>query len=410
MADLFSTIIKKFSNYNDPAGVASASPGTKTVKSALDQTDPQRKSQILPQFATQIQQIINMMGIISMGSSAVSSTPSQQVSNNIANTANVVSSNLYSNSTSSALVTAFPDTRITNTLIGAKITGTVSEIMQIGLANALAMESQKRGLFKTMGVMASVLNNPQYFGLLSRDYQTIIINAFSQFENNFEQYGLSNYPILQAPIIVVGNNIPSPLVDIVPDFYAQVFYHPNTDPYPGYVQYHNISDFNVILYTIRDDNNPPFSDASELFVYTTEQSFVFELDPYIVQANLSIASLASVMTDVLNQLLESWHNTLLGTNSQNSVLNGNTIVSNTTINSSSGTNNLVAQLLPWLNTMIQKADSDHLPNSVLDKGAIQQLLNKHGDQCAKMKMCQQYGQQALQKGAGGTGPTSDNIG
>ena len=271
------------------------------------------------------------------------------------------------------------------------------------------MESQRRGLFKTMGVMASVLNNPQYFGLLSRDYQTIIINAFSKFENNFEQYGLSNYPILQAPIIVVGNNIPSPLVDIVPDFYAQVFYHPNTDPYPGYVQYHNISDFNVILYTIRDDNNPPFSDASELFVYTTEQSFVFELDPYIVQANLSIASMASVMTDVLNQLLESWHNTLLGTNSQNSVLNGNTIVSNTTINSSSGTNNLVAQLLPWLNTMIQKADSNHLPNSVLDKGAIQQLLNKHGDQCAKMKSVSNMDNRPS-KGAGGTGPTSDNIG
>ena len=133
---LFSTIIKKFSNYNDPAGVASASPGTKSVKAALDQTDPQRKSQILPQFATQIQQIINMMGILSMGSSAVSATPAQTTSN-ISNTANVVSSNLYSNSTSNAMTAAVSNTINAGITPGATITASVLQVMQSGLSNAL---------------------------------------------------------------------------------------------------------------------------------------------------------------------------------------------------------------------------------------------------------------------------------
>ena len=90
------------------------------------------------------------------------------------------------------------------------------------------------------------------------------------------------------------------------------------------------------------------------------------------------------------------------------LLGNNSTTNTTSTSSSSGSGgNIVAQLLPWLNQMMQGAQSEHLPKSVLNQEAIQQLLNKHGDQCAKMKMCQQYAQQALQKGAGGTGPTSD---
>ena len=299
MADMFSEIIKKFSNYNDPAGVASASPGIKTVKAALDQTDPQRKSQILPQFATQIQQIINMMGILSMGGSAVSATPSQQVSNNISNTANVVSSNLYSNSTSNALTVAVADTSTAGITPGTAITASVLQVMQIGLSNALAIESQKRGLHRTMGVMASVLNNPQYFSFLCSAYQNIIINAFEQFNANFRKYDLVNFPIVVIPEIIVGNNIPQPLVITVPDFYSQIFYHPDVDPFPGYVHYQNIADFNNNLYIVRTSNNPPFSDATDSFIYTAEQMFVQELDPYIIRGNLSISAVAYIITNVL---------------------------------------------------------------------------------------------------------------
>lgn len=406
MADLFSTIIKKFSNYNDPAGVASASPGTKTIKSALDQTDPQRKSQILPQFATQIQQIINMMGILSMGGSAVSATPSQQVSNNISNTANVVSSNLYSNSTSNAMTVAIADTSTAGITPGTAITASVLQVMQTGLSNALAIESQKRGLHRTMGVMASVLNNPQYFSFLCSAYQLIIINAFEQFNANFRKYDLVNFPVIVLPEIIVGNNIPQPLVITVPDFYSQIFYHSDVDPFPGYIHYQNIADFNNNLYTIRTNDNPPFSDAVDSFIYTAEQMFAQELDPYIIRGNLSISAVAYIITDVLKKVLDNWHIVTLGTGSQSQVLLGNNSTSSTSSSSGSG-GNIVAQLLPWLNQMMQGAQSEHLPKSVLNKEAIQQLLNKHGDQCAKMKMCQQYAQQALQKGAGGTGPTSD---
>jgi hypothetical protein len=403
MTDLFTTIIKKFSNYNDPAGVASASPGTKTVKACLDQTDPQRKSQILPQFATQIQQIINIMGIIGMGGSGGSSSPSQQQSNNISNTANVVSANLYSNSTSNAFAIPVANTDISDSIIG--ITNMVSEVMQVGLSNALAIESRKRGLHKTMGVMASVLNNPQYFTLMSDDYQFIIINALSRFEDSLYKYDLPFFPILEVPEIIVGDVIPFPIVTMIPDFYRQVFHHYNVDPYPGYIQYQNIVNFTDYIYIIRTIDNPPFSDASDSFVYTAQQSFVTDLDPYIIQANLSISALTSVMTDVLNKVLANWHTVTLGSGSQNQVLTVNS--TSTSSGSSSSSTNLVAMLLPWLNSMIQTSQSKHLPKSVLNQGAIQQLLNKHGDMCAKMKMCQQLGQQAIQKGAGGSGPKSD---
>jgi hypothetical protein len=402
MADLFTEIIKKFSNYDDPAGVASASPGTKTVKAALDQTDPQRKSQVLPQFATQVQQIINMMGIISMGGAATSPASTQQYSNNIANSI-IVAANLYSNSTSNSLAVADPTSYTANAFLSNRITDRVSEIIQIGLANALAIESQNKGLFKTMGVMASVLNKPYYFSLLSKDYQSIVSNAISQFETNIFKYGLTNYPVLKVPPIIVGNNIPSPIVTSVPDFYAQVFYHENVDPYPGYVCYTSISDFTDNVYTIRTSDNPPFYEASDLFIYTAEQSFLLDLDPYVSSANLSISSLAFIITDAINKTLTVWHNTTLGAGSQNQVLISNT-VSNSSSSSSGG--NIVAMLLPWLNSMMQGAQSNHLPKSVLNQGAIQQLLNKHGDMCAKMKMCQQYGQQAISPGNAGNGPTS----
>ena len=402
MADLFTEVIKKFSNYKDPAGVAAATAGIKTIKEALDSTDPGRISQILPQFATQIQQIINTMGIISMGSSAASSTP--PTINSISNTANIVTSNLYSTSN----VVAVSNTSVANTSLGCRVTMSVSEVMQIGLTNALAMESQKNGLHKTMGVMASVLNNPQYFSLLSYDYQIIMISAFKSFEYNLHRYGLSSFPILTAPPIIVGNVVPSPIVTVVPDFYAQIFYDYNVDPYPGYVQYQSIVDFSNSVYTIRTSAFPPFPNAKDEFIYTAENAFMTELDPYIIQANLSVSALALIMTDVLNQVLTVWHNVLFGTGSQSPVLTGNTtVISNTTSTSASSSSSLVAQLLPWLQSMIQNADSNHLSNSVLNKQAIQQLLNKHGDMCAKMKMCQLFGQVALQLGAGGNGPTSD---
>ncbi len=302
------------------------------------------------------------------------------------------------------------NTNLANT-IGTGITATVSEIIQVGLANALAIESQNRGLYKTMGVMASVLNNPQYFILLPQDYQIIIINALSTFQYDLGTYGLTNYPILQAPSIVVGNVVPSPVVTVVPDFYAQIFYAPSVDPYPGYVQYQSIVDFSINIYTVRTINNPPFSEASDLFIYSAQQAFANNLDQYIVQANLSISALSSIITSVLNQTLANWHTAMLGTGSQNQALTTNTTVTTITSTSSSSfsssASSLVAMLLPWLNSMIQGAQNNHLPKSVLNIGAIQQLLNNHGDQCAKMKMLQQYGQQAIQKGVGGTGPSSD---
>jgi hypothetical protein len=425
---IFQTLQQLYSQYNHPSGVAAADQSQKSVKGALDQTDPQRMSQILPQFATQIQQILNILGVMSMGGGGGGGGgggQQQQQPNNTsngtsANTANAISSNLFSSNTSANDYPTPPaNTQNASNWLGMKISNRVGDILIEGIANGLAIESQLNGQQRTMLVLGSVINNAAYFNQLPTDFQLLLRLAFAQFEQNLVTYGLDNYPILIPPHVVVGNVTPANLVGFVPDFCSQTHYHPNVDPYPGYVEYVSITDSSNVFYTVRTANNPAFSDAVNTFAYVAQETFVADINPYILASNLSVSALNDILTDVTNQTLNVWLNITSGTGSQNLVPMANTSTTtntsltstaNTTVNTANNTGNmsspsyqsgqsgqsLVGQMLPWLQQMIQQAQSTHLPKSVLDQGAIQKLLNQHGQQCAKGKQCQQLAQQALQ--------------
>src|SRR5208282_650522 len=69
-----------------PAGVARSNV-LDVIKKALDDKDPQRISQVLPQFSQMMQSIVSVLGTISMGSGSMSPASSGQ-QQQTANTAN----------------------------------------------------------------------------------------------------------------------------------------------------------------------------------------------------------------------------------------------------------------------------------------------------------------------------------
>jgi hypothetical protein len=70
---------------------------------------------------------------------------------------------------------------------------------------------------------------------------------------------------------------------------------------------------------------------------------------------------------------------------------------------------MVGQLLPVLNMLIQAAQSEHLPESILDQEKVGKCLDNHGQNCGKAAKMKQLAEQAIQpggildQGGGGSG-------
>jgi hypothetical protein len=366
--DMFTEVIKsKYPKATIPSGVAAAS-SLDSVKKALDETDSQGKSQVLPQFASQIQKILGLIGTMTMGAAAMGGGSSSSSSSSSASTSSVSS-----------------------------MTSDVLAVMIKGFASGLAVTARARGLDLVIDSLKIVFLNTVVIDNLSSDNQSIIIGGVQQFRDKLSQYGIDAYPTISLPsAVAVGSLTPPSVVDYVPDFYFEHFYPQSLDPYPGYVVWEDY--FGDILYTKRTSDQPAFAYSSEALDYYVQTAFAAGFDQYIKDKSLTVDSIIIIIASVLSLYLNMAHKTLLGSGSINTA--------------SGGSSNLVSQLLPLLSSMIQQANGSHLPNSVLNQDKIKQLLDKHGDASAKARLMVQWAKQALSTGssAGGSSGLSSILG
>lgn len=352
-----------------PSGVASAKE-TSSVKEALDQTDPERKSQVLPQFANMMQQILQLLGSIGMGQGGGSNSQNP----NMAGSPN----------------TSIGDTAITD--------------IAAGLCGALEIEANTRGANSVANTWNAIFGNNvtgnANFNSLMPEYQSILKIAINQYDKDLS----NNTPMasivvpINASIVAnsVNSVVPPNVVATIPDFYYQVYHPAEMTPFYGYTQYRSISNPQDVIYTTIDyGTTPTFGYLSNAIIYEIQTSFVDDLDPYFLAANLTFGKFVSIMDSITNHYVDVIDDSLTGTGNQfPSQSNQN----QQNQNNQNNNNNAVGQLLPILNQLIQQAQSQHLPESILDQQKVSKCLDNHGQNCQKAAQMKQLAQQAIQPG------------
>jgi hypothetical protein len=362
-----------------PSGVASADDDKKKVKEALDQTDPERKSQVLPQFANKMEQIMQLLGSIGMGQGGGSSQ--QQQPNQAGN----------------------PNTAISSSAI---------EDVAHGLAGALELEANTRGLKLVVTVYNAILGNNAVgqtnFDSLITEYQTIVTEAANLFNSDIAANTPMNSVIVPINANIVANSTncgtPDNVANTVPDFHYQVHLPADQIVYCGYTQYVSVANIQQTVYTPVDyQTTPVFAYLNDSIVYEIQESFVGNLDPYFAQASLPFDTFVSILDGIMDKYVDVIDNASFGNGNMLPSQSSNTSSNTSTDSSSSSSsgnqnNNMVGQLLPVLNQLIQAAQSEHLPKSILDKEKVGKCLDNHGQNCGKAAQMKQLAQQAIQPG------------
>lgn len=245
------------------------------------------------------------------------------------------------------------------------------------LSGALCILSKEFGFEYVIDVMNKALEND---GLLAIDeaYRDIVKNALASLIEKSIQYGPTNIPVSSYNVIsyTVSSSITLPglIVDIAPDLYLQQYYPIESDPYPGYIhfKYENTS-----VFIRRKTGDPTYTSAEEEIYAVSEKELAEDLRPYFVNKNLTAIDL----------------NIYIKKQDINVENNG----MDKTMGKNAGTNimGLLPQLLGILGPVINKLQSQHLPVSVLNQGAISQSMEKFSKNMAQIKKMKSDSSQAF---------------
>jgi hypothetical protein len=250
------------------------------------------------------------------------------------------------------------------------------------LSGALSILAKDLGFDKVIRVMDKALENDG-LKIISEDYREIVKNAVAKLLADAIKYGANNipvskYPIYTSPItITVGSGVPATpvvpiekIVELVPDLYRQIYYTLETDPHVGYISWVN-NETNEIVYTVRKNGTPYYSNAEEEIFATCEKELAEDLRPYFIDETLTASILDRLLLLQDNNVQNNGMEKSMGKNAGVNVMG------------------LLTQLLGLLGTAINLSKSLHLPNSVLNQGAINQTMEKYSKNMSIIKKMKQ---------------------
>jgi len=235
------------------------------------------------------------------------------------------------------------------------------------LSGALCILSKELGFDRVIEVMNTALEND---GLLIIDeaYRDIVKNALADLITKAIKFGPSNIPVSKYPIVnyqvTTSIILPGIIVDIVPDLYVQQYYPINSDPYPGYIHY--IYE-NKSVFVRRIPNTPTYTSADQEVYAVSEKELADDLRQHFIDKNLT--------AELLNRYLRK----------QDANVENNGMEKSMGKNAGVNVMGLLSQLLGILGPVINKALSQHLPQSVLNQGSISQSMEKFSKSMAQIK-------------------------
>lgn len=153
------------------------------------------------------------------------------------------------------------------------------------LTGALTGLASQLGLGSLMGTLKGVLGT----GLLSSAASMALQGAMSQVFRAAAQNGGTVpsvvVPIANAITSTSARPLASLVVSQVPNFYAQQYYSPELDPYPGYIQWKHTKNGDYV-YTLRN-GQPNFSSAQQHIQYSQGQSMTKQMQGLLAGAGIS---------------------------------------------------------------------------------------------------------------------------
>ena len=193
---------------------------------------------------------------------------------------------------------------------------------------------------------------------------------------------INGFPVVQVSANTTTKELPGTVVDItaVPDGYFQVFTFTSTDPYPGYIEWEGPD--GELLFTVRPYNQPYSQTPNEDVINAGITVMLTDLSNLIKSKKLSIIAIQNILNNGNNQMQKQGLNNTMGNNSGNG---GQQMM------------NIAMQLLGMLGQLLQQAQQNHIPNSVLDQGSMDQTLQNMSQQMSFIKKKKDYGKQAVEQ-------------
>jgi len=240
------------------------------------------------------------------------------------------------------------------------------------LNGALAILSKRYGFQTIVNVFNSCLRDGG-INQVDPDYQGIVKEALSLLINNAVKFGPDQIPIAvpktQTKPEIFRGRVPLPIIYTAPDFYVRQYYTIAEDPWLLYIQWKEPKgDF---YYTLKPKNEPVFETVDDHMYSLAEEKLARDLAPYIDKQELHPADL----NKILFQNMEQAHN-----NSMDSAMGKN---------AAANIMSMLPMLLGILGGVINLTKGLHLPQSVLNAGAVGASLGAFAKNMAfikKMKM------------------------
>lgn len=356
---------EKLAKNADKPTTASADQGQKDLPQILQQIDPQKRAQVLPQL---YQQAMMMGSIMMMGMGGGAS----------------------GGGSGGSPVTSVPS-GIKNT-IHDSFTG------------ALAILVRKYGFERVIAIFTALLTQ-QNKKLLDEGYREIVLNAVSNLIKLGLYFGPLNIPVSQYNTGVFGNvSPPEPNIVVqaqIPDLWRKVYYNQDLDPYPGYQEWVSNTNPNFKLWVKKPAIHYHFSSANQEVFYTSEQEIATALDPYIKiqkpQPTLTISILNGILKKQQTNIENNTMNNAVGNNTGNNQNSGGGG------GGSQGLGALQGMLGGQLQPLLQGMQTNMMSKTVLTGGGVQKGLQEFTKHMGITNQLFELGSSALGGGMGGLG-------
>jgi hypothetical protein len=237
----------------------------------------------------------------------------------------------------------------------------------------MALLIQKYTYDKVIRVFDTAIEGDK-INFIDVDFRKLVVDSINNIKKQAELFGKNNIPVTSFEVVDNIGAPPSPLVTFVPELYTQEYYLKKDDPYPGYIKW-NSPDQSQFVFTKRNLGDPYYSTVNEEVFFIAQQELFASLDPYVLNENLT--------APILNNLLLEQNQNIENNNNEKTMGKG-------TGSGGQNVQQLLQQLLGYISAATNTQKSVQLPQSVLDKGSIQNSLKKYEEMTSKHKKMQQY--------------------
>ena len=264
-----------------------------------------------------------------------------------------------------------------NSTMNAAAPSAKKTVVQNSLYGALCELSKAYSFDRVINVFDTALANGGMLRI-SSDQRSVVSSALTNLIKNANENGPDNIkiPVTFEKVTEIGATTPTPVTNIIPDLYTQLYYTIETDPYPGYIKWVS-NDSTTTIYTQRTIGEYYYETSDDEIYYTSVIELKADLDPYCdpeyldTVTNLPVTLTATILDGFLT--------------TQNTNVENNSMEKNLGNGSSSNFMDNLSSLMGYTGIIVDTIQSTQLPASVLNQSSITSSLTEYSKNISMLK-------------------------